>query len=295
MKPDTIYKRAFNSIVDILSSLELGERVPSENQLCDATSVSRTTVRKALSEMAALGIISPDGKSRRIERLPDHSSKFPEHETVSAERRVEKSFMEWVLRTDQSAGASFDVLDLSRALNVPAVRVSAMLDRFGQYGLVRRQSTDKWCFAGLDQELALQLWDIRELFETRSALAFSALPPVAKHWQRLWTIRRQHEILLSDLCDRYYDFSDLDERFHRLINYACPNPVSDTFCDVISLVFHYHYHWNKDDELQRNGRAIREHIDYIDALLSRNPAQVSAACECHLASARTSLLASLRK
>ena len=64
MKPDTVYKRAFNSLIDILSLLEPGDRVPSENQLCDATSVSRTTVRKALSEMMSLGLVSQHGMSR---------------------------------------------------------------------------------------------------------------------------------------------------------------------------------------------------------------------------------------
>ena len=294
MKPDTVYKRAFNSLVDILSLLEPGDRVPSENQLCDATSVSRTTVRKALSEMMSLGLVSQHGMSRTIERRPAHSLRFPEHDTITAERRVEKRFMEWVLRTDQSAGASFDLADLSQELNIPATRVCRMLGRFDQFGLVQRRSTEEWYFQGLSQELALQLWDIRELFETRSALAFSALPATTNSWQHLQAIRHQHEILLNELGDRFYDFSDLDERFHRLINYACPNVIVDTSYDIISFVFHYHYQWNKQDELRRNAVAIREHIDFIDALTSRNAAQVSAACERHLASARHSLLASLR-
>ena len=64
------------------------------------------------------------------------------------------------------------------------------------------------------------------------------------------------------------------------------------FYDVIAMIFHYHYQWNKHDERQRNEVAIREHLTYIDALLSRNPAMVELACRAHLASARETLLRS---
>ena len=74
--------------------------------------------------------------------------------------------------------------------------------------------------------------------------------------------------------ERYHDFSDLDSRFHRLMNTAAPNRFIDGFYDIITLIFHYHYQWNKRDERQRNEVAIREHIEYIDALLSRDIVRV---------------------
>jgi DNA-binding GntR family transcriptional regulator len=39
--------------------------------------------------------------------------------------------------------------------------------------------------------------------------------------------------------------------------------------------------------------AAREHLDYIAALFSRDPARVEDACRRHLESARSSLLASI--
>jgi hypothetical protein len=56
------------------------------------------------------------------------------------------------------------------------------------------------------------------------------------------------------------------------VNSAAPNRFIDSFYDIITLIFHYHYQWNKQDERQRNEVAIREHLTYIDALLSRNVA-----------------------
>ena len=92
---------------------------------------------------------------------------------------------------------------------------------------------------------------------------------------------------------RYHDFSDLDERFHRLIYDASRNRFIVDFYDVISLIFHYHYQWNKIDERQRNEVAILEHLDYIEALVSRDPGRIEMACKSHLKSARKTLLASI--
>jgi hypothetical protein len=40
---------------------------------------------------------------------------------------------------------------------------------------------------------------------------------------------------------------------------ADPNVASIGFYDIITLIFHYHYQWNKQ-ERQRNEVAIREHL-----------------------------------
>ena len=45
------------------------------------------------------------------------------------------------------------------------------------------------------------------------------------------------------------------------------NQFIDRFYDLITLIFHYHYQWNKRDERQRNEVALEEHLSYIDALL----------------------------
>ena len=59
--------------------------------------------------------------------------------------------------------------------------------------------------------------------------------------------------------------------------------------DVISMIFHYHYQWNKRDERERNVAAMREHLVYIEALKSRNRAKVAAAVKTHMAGGRAGL------
>ena len=133
------------------------------------------------------------------------------------------------------------------------------------------------------------------MFEMRSALRFVALPADAPAWQALARIRDATSALLADAETRFTDFSALDERFHRCVNDASRNRFIVDFYEVISMIFHYHYQWNKRDERERNIVAIGEHLRYIDALQSRDAAAVAEACDAHMATARLTLMASLQR
>ena len=116
------------------------------------------------------------------------------------------------------------------------------------------------------------------------------MPRQAAQWKELAAIREEHTRLLDEAATRFFDFSDLDRRFHLLINSAAPNRFIDGFYDIITLVFHYHYQWNKQEERKRNERAMREHLAYIDALMGGSLKAVEQACRTHLHSAKTSML-----
>ncbi|MGO7557762.1 GntR family transcriptional regulator, partial [Rhizobium johnstonii] len=58
------------------------------------------------------------------------------------------------------------------------------------------------------------------------------------------------------------------------ITAVAPNRFIESFQYVITMVFHYHYQWNKRYELARNDVAIREHLALIEALESRNIASI---------------------
>ena len=74
---------------------------------------------------------------------------------------------------------------------------------------------------------------------------------------------------------------------------ASKNRFVVDFYDVIAIVFHYHYQWNKANARARNARALEEHLTYIAALRSRDPARIEDACRQHLKSARETLLQSI--
>jgi DNA-binding GntR family transcriptional regulator len=295
MKTDTVFKRAFNDALDLISTLGEGEPLPSENSLSARLGVSRTTLRKILSTLSARGIVTGSGRQRFVRSAKEAMQRFPEAETVSMAAQVEKRFMEWMLRGDTRPGTSINELELARRFGVATSGIREFLNRFERFGLIEKRPNAGWVFKGFTASFALELFEIREMFELRSAIAFAAQPEISPLWQRLESLREEHVSLLREIERRYHDFSDLDSRFHRLINSAAPNRFIEDFYDIITLIFHYHYQWNKLDERQRNEVAIREHLTYIEALLSRNISIVELACRAHLASAKETLMRSTSK
>jgi DNA-binding GntR family transcriptional regulator len=290
LKTNAVFKRAFNEALDLIDGVADGGRLPSENVLSARLRVSRTTVRKILSSLAERGAIAGAARERTVLTLRDTIERFPEAETVPMAAQVERQFMEWMLRDNASPGTAINELDLARQFGVATTGIREFLNRFQRFGLIEKRPNAGWVLKGFTPDFALELFEIREMFELRSARAFAALPDNSPLWQQIQMLRGEHLVLLRDIELRFHDFSDLDSRFHRLINSAAPNRFIDGFYDVIALIFHYHYQWNKRDERQRIEVAIREHLTYIEALLSRSISMVELACRAHLGSARATLV-----
>jgi DNA-binding GntR family transcriptional regulator len=186
-----------------------------------------------------------------------------------------------------------EALEDARQFGVATTGIREFLIRFSRFGLIEKRSNSGWLFKGFTEDFALELFEIRMMFELRSARLFAALPSSSPLWGRLDALKRQHLELLDDVDTRFHDFSGLDNRFHRLVAESTPNRFISNFTDIITFIFHYHYQWNKVDEKARNEAALVEHLAYIDALKSRNPRQVERACRKHLQSARNTLLRSV--
>jgi len=291
MKTDAVFKRAFNDAVDLVADLKKGDQLPTETVLSSQLGVSRTTVRKVLSEFTARGVIEGTGQHRTLRRRTT-AKRFPEQETVSAATQVERRFMEWMLRDDSRPGTIINELELARQFGVATTVVREFLNGFQRFGLIERRPNAGWLLKGFTPAFALELFEIREMFELRSARSFALLPETSPLWKQMELLRLEHLALLDQISGRYHDFSDLDSRFHRLVNMASQNRFIDGFYDIITLIFHYHYQWNKRDERQRNEVAIREHLTYIEALRSRHIDIVDLACRAHLISAKQTLIRS---
>ena len=291
-KSDAVYKHAFNGALAIVADLGRGAPVPSENVLSQRLSVSRTTVRKALQEMARRGLVS-SGRDRVVTRKPRRADQFPGTETIAASEQVERRFMEWMLRGDLKPGTAVNVLELARRFGVSTTALRDFLNRFARFGLIEKRPNSGWRFKGLTRDFALELFEVRQMFELSSARAFIALPAEHAAWTELAALRQEHVRLAAELEGRYHDFSSLDARFHRLINDASENRFIRDFYEIMAFIFHYHYQWNKTLERQRNAVAIDEHLAYIDALESRDWRRVESAAKAHLATARVTLLNSM--
>ncbi len=294
MRGETVFKKTYNLALEYIISLGVKNDVPSENSLASHLGTSRTTVRKILSELKNNRFIKVAASSWIVSRLPKPRDFFPEAETVATSVQVEKKFLEWMMRSDRKAGDIVNGLELARQFGVSTGAIREYLNRFGRFGLIERRPNSSWIIRGFTQEFALELFEVRELFEMRSALAFAKLPETSHVWAALKTLEREHGDLLRRISTRYRDFPSLDERFHRLVNNSSKNRFFMDFYDIISLIFHYHYQWSKVDEKQRNKAAVKEHLDYIVALSSRDPKRIEMACKIHLSSARKTLLASIK-
>ena len=293
MKSDSLFKKSVNGLLDHAAKLGRGAVLAAETRLAVDFGVSRTTVRKALAELEKRRIVVRGSGQLQIGRKPTPKDYFPVEATVSTSDRVEQKFLEWILRGDRKPDQQVNGLELAREFNVSTIAIRDYLNRFTRFGLVERRPNSGWIIRGFTREFALELFEVRELFELRSAIAFARQPADAPAWGELKRLEQEHRSLLAEIGTRYHDFSGLDERFHRLINDASRNRFIEDFHDVISLIFHYHYQWNKADEQERNAVAIGEHLAYIKALQTRDAVRIEKACRAHLASARETLLRSI--
>jgi DNA-binding GntR family transcriptional regulator len=290
MKSDALFKRTYNEVVDHLIEIGRGEAVPSEVKLSQHFGVSRTTIRKVLEALAQRGAVAGQGRQRYVGSIRRNLPRYARKEVIPTAAQVESKFMEWMLRDNAIPGTAINELELARKFGFATTAIREFLNRFQRFGLIEKRQRSGWILKGFTPSFALELFEIREMFELRSARAFAQLPRDAEQWKMLAALREEHTRLLDEAETRFFDFSDLDRRFHLLVNSAASNRFIDGFYDVITLVFHYHYQWNKQEERKRNERAMREHLAYIDALNSGSLAEVEQACRIHLHSAKTTML-----
>ncbi len=289
-KQNTVFKDAFNRCVKLL---EQTASLPSEPELGAALGVSRTTVRAILSRLEEIGLLTWEKRRKIVLRKPVSSDYFPTEETDSLSEIIERSFMRRILDGGAQPGMQINELELAREIGIGTTSVREFLIRFSRFGLIEKRPNSHWVLKGFTRDFALELTEVREMFELRSAAAFAHLPEDHPAWRELDAIEAVHHDILADIENRYVDFSELDERFHLLVHRASKNRFVVDFYDVIAIVFHYHYQWNKTNARQRNARALEEHLEYIAALRSRDPAAIEAACRQHLKSARETLLQSI--
>ena len=226
-------------------------------------------------------------------RAPEADDFFPDDETDSLSLIIERSFMRRLLAGGAQAGMQINELELAREIGVGTTSVREFLIRFSRFGLIEKRRNSHWVLKGFTKSFALELTEIREMFEMRSAAAFAALEKDNPVWADLDAMEQEHHELIAAIGTRYGEFSELDERFHRLIHSASHNRFIVDFYDVIAMIFHYHYQWNKTNEPGRNKIALQEHLKYIAALKSGKLDQVEKACRRHLKSARETLLQSI--
>lgn len=292
-RTDVRYREAFNKLLDICASLKVNSQLPPEIALAEQADVSRTVVRNALQRLHDENIIQWEGRAKTLIRKPlvKDRLKVPEQSTSLDE--LQSSFLNWVVRFDVPPGTSLNVTQLSKQFSVAPHTLQEFLASLVRFGLVERRERGGWMLLGFTADYAIELSEFRSILEVNAMRVLIGLPKDNPVWDKLRILREQHITLLERINTHYHDFSSLDEQFHMTINGVVKNRFIVDFQKIISLIFHYHYQWNKSNERERNEAAIKEHINWIDALESGKLKAAEKAANIHLNSSKETLLASL--
>ncbi|SON56661.1 putative HTH-type transcriptional regulator YjjM [Hartmannibacter diazotrophicus] len=293
-RTDERFREAFNTLLDHCANLAIGDQLPAEHAIAAHLEVSRTIVRSVLERLQDEGIIRWESRAKTLLRAPRKSDRLAVQADPLSAEELERQFLDWVLRFDVPPETTLNVTELARKFGVPAYALQEFLASLSRFGLVRRRPKGGWELVGFTREFAVELSDFRTMLELNAVSHLVTLP--AKHgiWHRLDELEKAHRKLAEEIDTRYHDFSLLDEQFHTAIGSVVKNRFVAEFQKVITLIFHYHYQWDKKDERDRNLAAIGEHLRIIGALKARNEAEAIEAARDHLKTSKQTLLSSMR-
>ena len=293
-RSDIRFREAYNNLLTLCEEIGPEADLPSEEALAELTDTSRTVIRAALQRLSDEKIVDWSGRQKVVLRTPSPRERLEiERPQVNADD-LETAFFDWILRFDVSAGTSLNVAKLARQFNVPNHAIQEFLAGLSRLGLVKRRRQGGWLLLGFTSDFALELTDYRTALECYALRKFSELPDSDPLWDKLSTIKKNHIALKQDIETRFQDFSKLDEQFHGLINASVRNRFAKESQKIISMIFHYHYMWDKSEEKTRNSAAVDEHLAVIDALEARDFAAAEKALLMHLETSKSTLVSSLR-
>eukprot|EP01032_Pedospumella_encystans_P024207 gene24207-27385_t len=206
-KQNTVFKDAYNRTLKLI---EETDTLPSEPELGGLLGVSRTTVRTVLTRLGEAGLVAWDKRSKTVLRRPALQDYFPDEETSSLSEIIERSFMRRILAGGAQPGMQINELELAREIGIGTTSVREFLIRFSRFGLIEKRPNSHWVLKGFTREFALELTEVREMFELRSAASFVHLGEEHPAWAELKAVEAQHHALLDDIDNRYMEFSELD-------------------------------------------------------------------------------------
>ena len=293
-RTDERFREAFNEALRLCEAMRPEDQLPSEKDLSSRLDVSRTVVRAILEKLQQSGIIAWVGRDKRLLRLPVADDRLELQEAQLDEQQLERQFLDWILRFDVAPGTALNVSELRRRFPVTPHMLHEFLASLSRFGLVRRRPKGGWELVGFTPEFAVELSEFRMVLELNAVTHLIQLPADDAIWGRLEELEAKHRKLAAEIDLRFHDFSLLDEEFHMTIGSVVKNRFAAEFQKLISLIFHYHFQWDKTNERQRNEAAIVEHLRLIAALKARDGAAAAAAATDHLKTSKQTLLSSLR-
>lgn len=293
-KLPTTTRRSINLLLDHAANhLDIGAPLPSEMRMAEIAESSRTAVRGALLHLVEHGLVA-SMKERYLLRKPKPDDYFDVSELHSATEQLQQVLMERIYERDLPPGTEFTEAELSRAAGVSTIAVREFLIGFSRNGLIEKNPRGGWRLCAFDTKYAEELGEAREMFELKSIERIAALPPDHPVFARLDELLARHEALGREPAEGHAEFPALDREFHTFLIGLLDNRFAENLNKVVSMVYHYHYQWDKRDEIPRNQYALQEHLAILRPLASGDVPAALAAMRTHLRSSRSTMLNSLR-
>jgi len=289
-----LIQETVNGILKSISDFDTSNPVVlKDNTLAKKLNVSRTTIRTALTELESIGIIVIDGSKKTVSRRPTEADYFDTSNSVaSKEEIIEAYFLDLINHGKLLPGDKFSELELAKSSGCNTITVREFLIKFSRFGLIEKKPRAKWKMVEFTEKFALELVEFRRILEMSSITKLLSTPSDDPVWQELSVLLDKHIEVLADIDNRYTELSELDRKLHFIVQRASNNRFFMQFFDVVSLICHYHYQWDKSDELERNKVALEEQVEIITQLLAHNTSGVISAMEVHLGTAKKTLLRS---
>ncbi|MGK5047566.1 GntR family transcriptional regulator [Janthinobacterium sp. GB4P2] len=292
-KPATVFKRCTNLLLQFLAeNVAVGEMLPTEQYLTTICQGSRTAVRSAITYLNTRRLIASLAE-RRLLRKPIPGDYFDMAELQSGAERIQQVLMERVYQRDMPPGAEFSEAELAREAGASTVSVREFLIGFSRFGLIEKKPRGGWRLCAFDRSFATELADMRRMFELAAVEQFAALQHNDPAYKELARLIVQHEKLEAKIDTRHSAFPALDREFHTFLIGLLNNRFAQGFYDIVSFVFHYHYQWDKGEEMGRNKYALQEHLAILRALAVHDVPTALACMQEHLTSSRRTMLQSI--
>lgn len=286
-----------NQFIDEMVCGHIPSPLPSQSSLAEMYNVSRTTVRHVLSHLRECGVLTQVGNDHVITRKPDHNDGFacPAASISEQDKVFEQFFFTMINQRQLLPGETFSELQLARAAGVSSITARKYLLKLWCYNLTQSEKRGQWRIKHFNQSYAEQLFELREMLETRSIQRFLTLPDNDPRWFQVKTMLERHRMLRNNIGSNFHTFSQLDREFHSLLLSATDNIFFNQSIDIISVIFHFHYQWDENDRRQRNIIAIDEHMTILSALVCRSYVDATLALRNHLNSAKQAMIRSIKK
>ncbi|AKZ64299.1 hypothetical protein F506_17970 [Herbaspirillum hiltneri N3] len=293
-KPPTVFKRCTNLLLQFIAeNVAVGEMLPTEHHLTTICQGSRTAVRSAISYLNTRRLIN-SLKDRQLIRKPIAGDYFDVAELQSGADRIQQVLMERVYLRDMPPGTEFSEAELAREADASTVSVREFLIGFSRFGLIEKKPRGGWRLCAFDLSFAEELADMRQMFEFAAVEHFATLPPSDPAYKELARLISRHERLAAKIETRGSEFPPLDREFHTFLIGLLNNRFAQGFYDIVSFVFHYHYQWDKSDEMDRNKHALQEHLSILRALADCDAPRALSCMKTHLNSSRRTMLQAIR-